>query len=69
MTQQDTILHHLRTHKKGLTSKEANDRYGCTRLAAVVGNLRRKGYRITAERECVVGRYGKVSITRYHWGA
>ena len=39
------ILEHLRTHK-WLTSKEAFEKYGITRLAAAIHDLRDKGYHI-----------------------
>ena len=67
MTQKDTILHHLKRYKRsGLTSKEAIDRYGCTRLSAVIRTLRDEGNDIRSVREAVVGRYGTVSIARYY---
>ena len=69
MTQIDTILNHLRTHKKVLTSKEAYDRYGCSRLSAVIKALEKKGYVIKHERQTVKTRYGNVSITGYRMGA
>ena len=65
MTQIDVILKHLKTHKKGITSGDAINRYGCTRLSAVIANLEKKGYVISHERETVPTRYGNVSITRY----
>ena len=39
------ILEYLRTHK-WLTSKEAFELYGITRLAACIFDLREKGYHI-----------------------
>lgn len=68
MTQIDTILKHLKTHKKGLTQKEAWERYGCSRLSAVITTLEDKGYKFKHIRETVPGRYGKVSVTRYKIG-
>lgn len=69
MTQQETILRHIQTHKRGITQKEAIDKYGCTRLAAVVKALQKKGYNIKSEREKVDTRYSKrVSIARYTMG-
>ena len=68
MNQQDYILQHLKTHKKGITSIEAIERYGCTRLSAVVSHLRHKGNNIVSVREPVKTRYGKVSIARYFMG-
>ena len=65
ITQQDSILRYIQQHKAGITSKEAFERFGCTRLAAVICALNRKGYNIQRQRETVKGRYGNVSITRY----
>ena len=65
MKQQDMILKHLLNNKKGITSKDAIELYGCTRLSAVINQLQKKGHRIVHTRECVPTRYGNVSITRY----
>ena len=64
-TQRNAILKHLKTHKCGITSKDAIDLYGCTRLSAVIAALEEKGNRISHKREVVAGRYGNVSVTRY----
>lgn len=65
MNQQNTILHHLKHHKMGITSKEAIEQYGCTRLSAVIKALERKGHHIVHTRETVPTRYGSASIARY----
>lgn len=65
MKQIDVILKHLKTRKKGLTSKDAIEMYGCTRLSAVIACLEKKGYKISHTRETVPTRYGKASVTRY----
>jgi hypothetical protein len=65
MTQIDEIIRHLKTHKRGITSKDAINKYGCTRLSAVIKAIEKKGYVIDHEREMVRSRYGKVSVTRY----
>lgn len=64
-TQQDMILKHLKTRKKGITSKEAIEKYGCTRLSAVINALRKKGHKISVWRENVPTRYGNTSIAHY----
>lgn len=64
-TQRNTILKYLQTHKKGITSKEAIEKFGCTRLAAVVAALKSKGNEIKDVRETVPTRYGNTSIKRY----
>ena len=67
MTQKDEILKYLQTHKKGLTSKEAIDKFGCTRLAGQIWNLKHKeGWNIKSVTECVPNRYGRnVPVSRY----
>lgn len=68
ITQRDSILRYMQSHKTGITSKIAFERFGCTRLSAVIWALKHKGYKIIAKDEKVKGRYGNVSITRYMMG-
>ena len=56
------VLEHLKVHN-GLTSMEAFDKYGITRLAAVVCELRKLGYDIRTLDMESQNRYGEV--TRY----
>ena len=56
------VLEHLKTYN-GLTSMEAFDKYGITRLAAVVCELRKLGYDICTLDMESQNRYGEV--TRY----
>lgn len=65
LTQRDVVLKYLQTHKRGLTSKDAIEKFGCTRLSAVIKALEQKGNVINHVREVVPTRYGSVSITRY----
>lgn len=65
ITQQESILRYMQSHRKGITSKDAFERFGCTRLAAVIKNLERKGHKIVSTRELVKTRYGSTSIARY----
>lgn len=56
------ILEHLRTNP-WLTSKEAFEKYGITRLAACIFDLREKGYDIDVE---TTTRFGEpCSYARY----
>lgn len=65
-TQTLDILKYLQTHKRGLTSKDAFDIFGATRLSGQIYNLKKKGYKITTEYEIVKTRYGRlVEIARY----
>ena len=52
------ILEHLRTHK-WLTSKEAFEKYGITRLAACIFDLREKGYEIETVMVETTTRFGE----------
>ena len=65
MKQQDLILKYLKTHKRGITSKDAIELFGCTRLSGVIFKLKKKGYKIASVRENVPTRYGHASIAHY----
>lgn len=57
MNKTQAVLEHLKTHT-GITSMEAIENYGATRLSAIIFNLRKRGYDIVnVDRECV-DRYG-----------
>lgn len=62
MTQADAVLDHLKNNK-GLTSKEAFEKYGVTRLSAKVFELKKKGYEIVCFPRTGVDRFGHK--TRY----
>lgn len=62
-TQADIILKHLQSET--ITSFEAIERYGITRLAAVISQLRAKGYKIVARNKTVTTRYGKTTVAVY----
>lgn len=49
-----------------ITSLEANEKLGCSRLAAHICYLRKNGWNITTEEVVVTTRYGKATIARYH---
>lgn len=51
------VLNHLKT-RKNITSWEAIQRYGATRLSAIIFRLRKKGYRIVNQNEVNTDRYG-----------
>ena len=48
MSQEIQILNHIKRHKK-ISSMQAFSKYNITRLAAVVYNLRAKGYAIKTD--------------------
>lgn len=66
MNTYNRILSHLQ--KKGnITSWEAIERYGCTRLSQYIYLLKKDGYIIRTKTETKKNRYGdKVSFTRYY---
>ena len=39
-TQTGDVLKYLETHKKGITSKEAFDKFGATRLSSIIYSLK-----------------------------
>lgn len=66
-TQTSEILNYLRKHKRGITSWEAFERFGATRLSAIIFALRKRGYRIASEDKVVRTRYGRnVTVSRYY---
>lgn len=59
-TQTSEIKKYLETHKKGLTSMEAFDKFGATRLSSIIYHLRyNHGMKIITEDKIVKTRYGK----------
>ena len=65
-TQTSEILHYMKTHKKGITSKDAFELFGATRLSGLIYGLRKQGHNITTHTELVRTRYGHmVEIARY----
>lgn len=66
MTQKNLILKHLQKNKKGITSLEAIEKYGVTRLSGVIFNLKKEGYNITSKLIAVTNRFGNVCwVSRY----
>ena len=69
-SQTKDVLHFLETHKKGITNMEAFDRFGATRLSAIIYELRKQGHQIDTVTEKVKTRYGKkIEIARYKLNA
>lgn len=65
-TQKQTVLQHLRTHKRGLTSMYAFEHWGITRLSDIIFRLRGEGHDITSIQETTKNRYGYVvNYARY----
>ena len=57
MTYLDIVRNHLEKHNT-ITSKTAFEKYGITRLSAVIYNLRDAGLKIVTEYETGKNRYG-----------
>lgn len=65
MTQNDMIRRHMETVGP-ITQIEATERFGCTRLAARIADLRAEGMRIEKVMVPVPNRYGDiVYVARY----
>lgn len=65
MTQKEAVLEWLKTDGS-ITSMEAFEHLGITRLSAVVFDLRKLGYVISSEDMSITNRYGKqVHFARY----
>ena len=57
-------MNYLRDNGK-ITSLEAYNQLGATRLSAVIFALRKMGYEILSEKKTVSTRYGKTDICEY----
>lgn len=68
MTQNKKILHYLETHKRGITSMDAFTKFGITRLASRVHDLRQMGYPVitsivqTTNKDGNVVRYARYTL-------
>lgn len=58
LTQADMVLRHLKDHNT-ITTWEAIENYGITRLSAIIFNLKEQGYRIGGEMKGTFNRYGE----------
>lgn len=61
-TQKEAVANHLKNHKNGITSKDAFERYGITRLSAIIFDLRRDGWAISTISESMKNRYGHTTV-------
>ena len=65
MTKTEKILNHLK-EKGSITSWEAIQLFGATRLSAIIFNLRKSGVNIASERVEFTDRYGdKSTFAKY----
>lgn len=56
------ILKYMKNHKKGITSYEAFERFGATRLSSLIYSLKKQGNIIKTIDKQVKTRYGKTTI-------
>lgn len=64
-TQTSEVLNYLKTHK-GITSMQAFEKFGATRLSGIIFNLRAKGLNIVSVYKTGTNRYGEhVSFVEY----
>ena len=54
------VLRYLKKHKSGITSMEAIEMFGATRLSAIIFNLRKRGYDIETIKMETIDRYGNL---------
>lgn len=65
MTQKEKVLRHLRDYGN-ITSWQAFEEYGITRLSAVIYTLRKSGFNITSFLDTRINRYGEcINFARY----
>lgn len=63
-SQRRIVLEYLKTHT-GITSLDAFELFGITRLAAVIFDLRKTNYIVSVDKTCI-NRYGvKCTFTEY----
>ena len=65
MTQNQTILKHLKTRKRGITSWYAIEKYHITRLAARINDLKDEGVKIGDTWESGIRHHRKTKWKRY----
>lgn len=62
-SQSSEILKYLKTHKKGISSMQAFELFGATRLSSIIFSLRHRGYDIESVEDTAPTRYG--TTTRF----
>ena len=66
-TQMNEVLKYMKSHKRGITSMIAFERFGITRLADIIYKLRKLGWSIVSEQITTKNRYGHVcNYSRYY---
>ena len=66
LTQKELLKNPLKANNRGITSKEAIEKYGATRLSGIIYDLKhRDNLNIITERITVQTIYGSTQIARY----
>ena len=66
-TQMKEVLKYMKSHKRGITSWVAFERFGITRLADIIYKLKKLGWEIASEQITKKNRYGHVcNFSRYY---
>lgn len=66
-TQLNEVLKYMKSHKRGITSWVAFERFGITRLADIIYKLKKLDYEIASEQITKKNRYGHVcNFSRYY---
>ena len=65
-SQKSEVLKFMKTHKRGITSLQAIELFGATRLSDIIFRLRQEGYNIITEMVTAKNGYGHtVTFARY----
>lgn len=59
-SQKSEVLKYMKTHR-GISSRQAFDKFGATRLSDIIFRLRSEGYLIETEQMTTKNRYGHVT--------
>lgn len=67
MNKHTAVLEYLKKTKKGITSLEAIEMFGATRLSAIIFDLKDRGYIIKDNFEECIDRFGNTARYKRYW--
>lgn len=67
MNKHTAVLEYLKKTKKGITSLEAIEMFGATRLSDIIYKLKARGYIIKDRFENCIDRYGNENRFKRYW--
>lgn len=67
MNKTTAVLEYMKKSKNGITSLEAIDKFGATRLSAIIFTLKERGYIIKDRFEECVDRFGNTNNYKRYW--